>query len=163
MVRLAISGYPNLKISDIELKRPSRSYTIDTLRTLKKESPEDSFYFIIGLDAFLDIESWKEPSSLLELVHFEVVSRPGFQFSQLTRLPFFSRIFDKELEELDLKSKNRLDLQINHFPTLILLQIDPYPISSSEIREKIKKEEFFNNNLLPEAVKSFIMKKRIFT
>ncbi len=163
MVRRAISGYPFLKVSDIEIRRPTPSYSIDTVRALKKESPGDQFYFIIGLDAFLEIESWREPLALLEILHFVVVSRPGFQFRQLTRLPFLSKSSQKELGELDLNLKNRSDLQINSFPTLILLRIEPYPISSSEIREKIKKGEDFDNNLLPESVKSFIIKKKIFS
>lgn len=162
MVRLAIAGYPFLKVSDIEIRRSTPSYSIDTVRALKKESPGGQFYFIIGLDAFLEIESWRESDTLLKILHFVVVSRPGFQFRQLTRLPFLSNYPEKELAELDL-NQNRLEIQINPFPTLTLLRIEPYPISSSEIREKIKKEEDFNNNLLPESVKSFIMKKRIFT
>jgi nicotinate-nucleotide adenylyltransferase len=163
MVRMAIKGYPFLHVSDIEIRRPTPSYSIDTVRALKKGSPGNQFYFIIGLDAFLEIESWREPHVLLEMLHFVVVSRPGFQFRQLTRLPFLSRSSEKELGELDLDLKNRLEMQINPFPTLILLRIEPYPISSSEIREKIKKGEDFDNNLLPESVKSFIMKKKIFS
>ena len=162
LVKLAISGYSFFKVSDVEIKQTTRSYTIETIKKLKDSSPGVEYHFIIGLDAFLEIESWKEPVTLLESVHFVVVSRPGFQFIQLGRLPFFSKISPVDLGEIDHNMKKRLDLQLNHFPSLTLLQVEPYPISSSEIREKIKRGEDLDNNLLPESVKSLIMKKRIF-
>lgn len=162
MVRLAIEPYPHLKVSDIEIRRPDRSYTIDTVRALKRKSPDESYFFIIGLDAFMELESWKEPLALLESVHFVVVSRPGYHFIQLSSLPYFAQTPPKHLAKLDSKEIDRLELKSNAFPGPTLLVIEPYPISSSEIREKLRSGKDFDNKLLPEPVKSFIMKKRIF-
>ncbi|MBM3243930.1 MAG: nicotinate (nicotinamide) nucleotide adenylyltransferase, partial [Candidatus Omnitrophica bacterium] len=50
MVKLAIKGNKKFIVSDIEIKRAGRSYTVDTVRELKKRSPKDEFYFIIGSD-----------------------------------------------------------------------------------------------------------------
>jgi nicotinate-nucleotide adenylyltransferase len=163
MVRLAILGHPQLKASNIEIVRGNRSYTIDTVKALKESSPETRFYFIIGLDAFLELESWKEPELLLKLVHFVVVSRPGFQFIQLSSLPYFAQIPTHALSELDREQTRELEVEISPFSSLTLLVVKPYPISSSEIREKLRSGIDFGNNLLPEPVKSFIMKKRIFS
>ena len=73
MVEMAISDYPFFKISDFEIKRAEKSYSIDTVRALKKNHPSNEFFFIIGLDAFMEIESWKDSTFLLQTVHFIVV------------------------------------------------------------------------------------------
>ncbi|WP_455378322.1 nicotinate-nicotinamide nucleotide adenylyltransferase, partial [Petrachloros mirabilis] len=55
MVRLAIESDPSLAISDIELRRPGKSFSVDTIRLLQQEyGQETTFSFLIGLDAFLD-------------------------------------------------------------------------------------------------------------
>ncbi len=162
MVEMAISDYPFLKISDFEIKRTEKSYSIDTVRSLKKSHPSTDFFFIIGLDAFMEIESWKDWSILLQAVRFIVVSRPGYPFAHLVRLPFFKGPSVENLARMDNQRINRLDVHLNELPTLILLHIDPRPISSSEIRQTLKLTGRLGNNLLPEQVKSFILKKSIF-
>ena len=55
MVRLAIASDPSLAISDVEIRRPGKSYSIDTIRLLQQEyGAQTQLYFLIGLDAFLD-------------------------------------------------------------------------------------------------------------
>ncbi|MBI1819155.1 MAG: nicotinate (nicotinamide) nucleotide adenylyltransferase [Nitrospirae bacterium] len=157
MVRLAILPYPFFKISDIEIKRVEKSYTIDTIRELTKQSPEDTFFFIIGLDAFMEIESWRSPRELLQSVRFVVVSRPEFQFSRLKQLLFFKECSPEILRKLDQQAHARADLQLDDFAAMTLLHIDPKPISASEIRETLKKGEN-----IPEPVKSFIIKKKLY-
>jgi nicotinate-nucleotide adenylyltransferase len=162
MVRLAISPYSFFKISDIEIKRAEKSYTIDTIRKLTKQSPEDTFFFIIGLDAFMEIESWRNPRELLQSVHFVVVSRPEFQFSRLKQLLFFKECSPEILRKLDQQAHARADLQLDDFAAMTLLHIDPKPISASEIRETLKKRGNVGNNILPEPVKSFIIKRKLY-
>ena len=131
MVRLGISGHPFFKISDIELKRVEKSYSIDTVRAFKKTYPRDEFFFMIGLDAFMDIPSWKESAALLQSVHFIVVSRPGYHFMDLVRLPLFKECPVETLDQLDRHVIDRMKLHLSDFPEMLLLHIDPKPISSS--------------------------------
>ncbi len=76
MVRLAISGYDEFTVSDVELKRPGPSYTIDTVRHFKSVYPEDAdFHLIIGLDAILEIDTWKSYRDIFRLIPFIVMMR----------------------------------------------------------------------------------------
>ena len=85
MVALAVAGRPGWRVSDLELREPSRSYTSTTLRRLHGDGyrPEELF-FLIGADAFSDIASWHEFPAILDDAHFGVVSRPGTSTAHLT-------------------------------------------------------------------------------
>ncbi len=69
MVQLAISDNPYFSCSDIELKRSGKSYSVDTIRHFK-EIHHGPLFFIMGRDAFLEIETWKEFKTLFSLCHF---------------------------------------------------------------------------------------------
>ncbi len=78
MVQLAISGNHAFQASDIELKRPGRSYSIDTIRHfhgLSEDSPE--LFFIMGMDAFREIRTWKDYPAFFSTCNFIVMARPG--------------------------------------------------------------------------------------
>lgn len=78
MVRLAVEDNPRFKVSDVEISRSGVSYSIDTVRFFRSQmASTDSLYFIMGLDAFRFIDSWKDFSKLFELTSFLVTSRPG--------------------------------------------------------------------------------------
>ncbi|HXF75168.1 MAG TPA: nicotinate-nucleotide adenylyltransferase, partial [Methylomirabilota bacterium] len=71
MVRLAVAGNDRFAVSTIEIKRAGVSYSIDTLRAFNaKKRRGDSLYFIIGLDAFREIGTWKDFRELFSLCHF---------------------------------------------------------------------------------------------
>ena len=77
MLNLAIEDTDGLSVSDVELKRSGPSYTIDTVNHFKRALPEESeIYLIIGLDAFLEINSWKSYEALLVQVPIIVINRP---------------------------------------------------------------------------------------
>ena len=76
MINLSLSPYPDFVISDVELKRPGPSYTIDTVRHFKSAPGEDAtHYLILGSDAFLEIDTWKSYADLFLMVPFIVVMR----------------------------------------------------------------------------------------
>lgn len=77
MVEVAIADNPHFTVSDIENRRSGKSYSVHTLEALRRERPTDEFYFIIGMDSFRDIASWKEYGRLFELAHVVVATRPG--------------------------------------------------------------------------------------
>ena len=77
MINLALEDTTGLSVSDIELKRSGPSYTIDTVTHFKRALPEKSqIYLVMGLDAFLEIDSWKSYEALLVQVPIIVINRP---------------------------------------------------------------------------------------
>lgn len=67
MVELAIEGFPTFAASRLELERPGKSYTVDTLRHLRQVHPEVQFYLIIGADNVAPFSTWHNPKGILEL------------------------------------------------------------------------------------------------
>jgi len=83
MVKLAISGNPHFSVSDIEIKRGGRSYTIDTIKEFKKIYSSEELHFIIGSDLFKYLNEWKDLREITTLVKFIVATRPGFSLENL--------------------------------------------------------------------------------
>ncbi len=77
MVELAVDGEPGLMPSDVEIRREGPSYTIDTVTHFQREfAGVAEVFLIVGLDAFLEIDTWKSFRELLALVPVIVISRP---------------------------------------------------------------------------------------
>jgi len=77
MLDLAVRGRADFFVSTLEGRRPPPSYSIDTVRELRRQlAPETELFFLVGLDAFLELPQWKAGNTLLDLVHFVVVTRP---------------------------------------------------------------------------------------
>jgi len=79
MVELACQDEPGLVTSRIEQEN-QRSFSILTIERIKRERPGDTFYFLIGADAFAEIKTWRRWSEVIAEVEFLVVSRPGHQY-----------------------------------------------------------------------------------
>ncbi len=77
MVEIAVKDQANFEISDIEYCRPDISYTIDTLRELKKKYPGDELHLIVGADSVSEISSWREPEEIFKLAKVLAAGRPG--------------------------------------------------------------------------------------
>ena len=77
MVILAIKGNPFFRISDYEVKKAGKSYSIDTLRYFRKKMKGLKLYFIVGNDAYEGLSQWKDIDEILKIAHFVVVNRPG--------------------------------------------------------------------------------------
>ncbi|HSA05774.1 MAG TPA: nicotinate (nicotinamide) nucleotide adenylyltransferase [Candidatus Gastranaerophilales bacterium] len=79
MVKLSVCDNPNFEVSDIEFQIPGKSYTVNTIKALYSKYPdiEGKINFIIGADAFLNIETWHKPDELIELVNFIILARQG--------------------------------------------------------------------------------------
>jgi len=116
MVELAIEPHPKLEISDIEGKREGRSYTLDTIREIKKlyGLSSDELYLIIGADGFLRFSEWKEPDSILSESRVCVLKRNDINID----------LYDEEFLE---KAE--------------LLDNDFHYDSSSSLRERLKQNK----------------------
>jgi nicotinate-nucleotide adenylyltransferase len=143
MLKLATQKYPVFAVSDLELKRGGKSYTVDTLRELREEfGPEVEFVLIIGSDNLLEIAEWREIETLTELCRFIVVTRPGYPLERL------------EDENARWAGKILKPDRSN----IIELSVD---ISSSEIREKVRRKEDIRK-LVPGEVADYIRRKRLY-
>lgn len=162
MTRLALLDHPDFKLSDIEAKRPGKSYSIQTLSELKSLHPSDSFFFIIGMDAFHDIPTWKEAERLLTLTHFVVVSRPGHPFSHTPDFGPLRGIDRAELTALDRGEKDLYTFAVSPETALHFMRTTPIPISASAIRKEIAANKKAKN-FLPAPVESYIIKKNLYT
>jgi nicotinate-nucleotide adenylyltransferase len=157
MVRLAIAPFPYFQLSDIETRREAKSYTIDTVRTLKDTYPPDTqLVFIIGLDAFLALPSWREPERLLENCDFAVVSRAASQFKSLEKLPILGISDTDSLARLDAGQLEKYAFRLKSGRWLWALSIPPCNVSSQEVRKRLKARQSIEN-LLPIAVESYIL------
>lgn len=85
MLEIAIDDNPNFEISDIEIKRGGVSYTIDTIRTIKKQYniSSNKISYLIGSDSLLNFHNWKDPEKILEECQIIVAIRPGFRPSDI--------------------------------------------------------------------------------
>jgi nicotinate-nucleotide adenylyltransferase len=161
MVRLAIASDPAFAISDVEIRRPGKSYSIDTIRQLQQEyGPHTQLFFLIGLDAFLDFPSWRDPRTLLELCSFVVLSRPGLSFRSLSTVSLLPPIPYPSLADLDAGRTFRIEAQIGG-QRLICLKQPPCPISASDIRARIR-QGLPVANLLPPLVESYILRHHLY-
>lgn len=142
MTKLAIESNVNFEISDIEIKKESVSYTIDTVRELKELiHAEDKLYFITGADAILLIDTWKDYKELFELVTFIGATRPGISVEEL----------QSKIDEV--KQKHGVGIEITKVPALA--------ISSTDIRRRVEEGESIKY-LLPESVESYIKENGIY-
>jgi nicotinate-nucleotide adenylyltransferase len=78
LIKSAIKNNKHLEASDIELKLPLPSYTIDTLTYLKNTQPKHDYFLVMGSDNFLNISKWKSSDLLLKDYKFLIYQRPGF-------------------------------------------------------------------------------------
>ena len=78
MTRIAAQASPLLEVQDLEGRREGLSYSIETLREFHRQfSPGLELFFVLGMDAFLEVRTWKEYDRLFDYAHFVVIKRPG--------------------------------------------------------------------------------------
>jgi nicotinate-nucleotide adenylyltransferase len=129
MIALASQDDPALVPSSFELVRPAPSYTIDTLRALRSRRPGDRFYFLLGMDSFLEIDTWKEADRLLDECHLIVVNRGRVTVPlEPEALPAAAR---------GRVSRGTADVE-SDAGRVHVLDLETYAVSSSEIREQAR-------------------------
>jgi nicotinate-nucleotide adenylyltransferase len=83
MLKMATAGNKNLLVSNIEIKRKGRSYTIDTIKELSRLYKNEELYFIIGSDLLSYLDEWKDLSQITKMVRFIVARRPGYALEDI--------------------------------------------------------------------------------
>ena len=155
MTRIAIEGTPYFDFSDMEVRRGGFSYSVDTVEEVKKKEPGDEIYFILGVDAFFEIDSWKDYRRFLSLCNFIIVTRPGYEKGALTEsLPLEVRgdfCYDAE--------KGCYGHSSGH--CLNFLEVTLLDISSTEIRKRLKAGRSVKY-LLPQRVEEYIKNNKLY-
>lgn len=149
MARLAVEGSSLLAVLDLEGRRKGLSYSIETLKEFRRLYPSNlELFFILGTDAFLEIETWKDYRHLFDYAHFVVIQRPGTPADK-TEIHLYSLgiAFAKEKEGRYLgPSGNRV----------FFLETTQMDVSSTEIREKAGAGKSIRY-LVPESVRCYIV------
>jgi nicotinate-nucleotide adenylyltransferase len=161
MVRLAIDSDPSLAISDVEIRRPGKSYSVDTIRLLQQEhGAQTQLFFLIGLDAFLEFPSWRDPLTVLQLCSFVVLSRPGLSFRALSTVSLLPTIPSSSLADLDAGRISRFEVPLGK-QNFTCLRLPPCTVSASDIRARIR-QGLPVANLLPPLVESYILRHHLY-
>jgi len=135
MTILATKDNPHFEVSRIELDRPGRSYTIETVKELMRQYGVSEIHWIVGADAILEMLSWKSINELLEICNFVGINRPGYDISRADE-----RILKK----------------------VTSLNVTNIDISSSEIRLRIK-QGLSIRYLVPTEVEDYIYKNGLYS
>ena len=141
MVSSAFKSSDNVVIDNREIKKKDPSYAISTLRELIEENPEHSLVWIMGSDAFAEIDSWYQWQDFIKMINIIVMVRPNHEIpieSEAYKLLQKSHTVDKD----SLTSGNG---------KILLLKIRPIEISSTDIRNKIIKGSDVSEFLLEEV------------
>ena len=141
---------------------PSRpSYSLDTVRRMKKSlRPSDQLYFLIGIDAFLDIAKWYKPQELLRECEFIVASRPGYSLADVGKaLPAALRPGRATFDVLrELEASGTLSVR---GATIHLLDDVKVDVSATQIRRAAAGKRSFKR-LVPAAVEEYIKKTGLY-
>ena len=136
MTQLAIKGHDAFTISPIEIDRKGISYTLDTLKSLKRSATSAELYLMIGGDSLYDFMKWNRPLEIVELSPLIVYHRDAQRSSpSAIETHYPGRIF-------------HASGQLLH-------------ISSTSIRQKIKEGSSIRY-LVPEQIRSYIHKNKLY-
>jgi len=157
MVELAVRAYPCLAASPLEIEAQERSYSIITLNKVKAIYPDAWIFFILGVDTFLEIETWKSYREVLEQCGFIVISRPGFDLAAARNAlpPEYEKSFHDLAEAEDVGEDILTQFRI------FLLSIPALDISSTEIRRRVRRGQSIYG-LVPESVEEYIHRKNLY-
>jgi len=146
MLKLAIDSGPYFAIDDRELKLHKPSFTIETLQSLREESPNAALCLIVGIDAFCRFNEWHKWQMIPELAHLIIASRP--KAPKLEQKELLSLISERKIERASqLKDKKA--------GFIYCVDINPLPIAATTIREMIKSNQDASK-FVPKAIWQYI-------
>jgi nicotinate-nucleotide adenylyltransferase len=152
MLKIAIRGNAHLRLSELEIKRGGVSYSIDTVETFEKKY--DEIYFILGVDAFLEIGTWRRYDELFSHAHFIIMLRPmeGGQ-ADFEVLPEAVR---RDARRIDASTLEHVSGR-----RIYLKRVTQLDISSTRIREASRQGKSIKY-LVPDKVERFIDQRGLY-
>ncbi len=156
LVKLGLADYlDEVSVESYEIERGGVSYSIDTIKSLKDENPEDALYLIIGLDQFKTFDSWKDFSKIFELANVVVTSRPGY-------------FFPLSVEEFPEGLREHIDVfdgymaMLKNGGQINFVRLDDHDMSSSDIRKRARLNQSINR-YVPLEVETYISENKLYT
>ena len=156
MVALACGGHPGFipSLAEAPLSgAPHVFYTIETVRKFRREHPDAHLYFIVGADQFLEIPTWKNYDTLLDLCDFIIASRPGFRLDALRLV-----IPPEKLGRAAAQSPQKIVLRKS---TVYLLTTVASHVSSTEVRVRRERGQSIHG-LVPARVEEYILGQALY-
>ena len=155
MLSLALEDIPYFQASDLEYRRPGRSYSIETFKHLSQSLGDAARFFILGLDSFLDISTWKDYHELFKHTAFVIMNRPGFDAEGLDD-------FIRETISPDYRYNGNEDAYTHPvLQSIYYCETTLMDISSTRIRDLVARDRSIRF-LLPESVRKFIQGKGLY-
>lgn len=156
MVQAATRGEARFVVDDREIHRDGLSYMVETLVSLRQElGQEKSLGLILGLDAFVELESWHRWQELIELAHLLVMTRPGYSSEAIQSEGLKQLLKDHQIDDREGCSKQPAGC-------VLFCQVVEINISSTEIR-RILQSGGDVSSLLPGPVLDVINQQQIYT
>lgn len=128
-------------------------YTVDTVRRFRREHPDDHIYFIVGADQFLELPTWKNYETLLDLSDFIIASRPGFRIDALRLV-----VPPEKLARRTTTDGNKIVLRKS---AIHLLTTVNSHVSSTEVRERLQENKNIHS-LVPPRVEEYILGQALY-
>jgi nicotinate-nucleotide adenylyltransferase len=155
-LRAAVAGNPRFEVDALEIERGGASYTVETLRSISDSIAPERPVFVIGHDAFVELDSWREPELLFELAHFAVMTRPPVTTGVLADwLPKSVR------DDIDLAADGSSGRHRETGTWVRLLTIPGLDVSASDIRARLRDGRSVRY-LLPEPVRAAVEQSGVF-
>jgi len=152
MLRLAVQSHSKFVVDERELRRTSASYTVETLQSLRQETPNASLCLIMGTDTYLDVPTWHRWQEILTIANIIVVHRPGNSLPE-------SGLMINLLRQHSLEKGGALTSYL--FGRITLQTITALEITATDIRDKIK-QRLYPDYLLPQPVNQYIKENKIY-
>lgn len=158
MLALALEGQPGFVIDDREVKRSGASYMVDTIKSLMSDFPGEKFCLIIGMDAFVKLDTWKDWEEITELVSLVITQRPRLEAEYIPGPDLIQYMNDKRTDDKELFVSSDNDSEQVHCFFCPVTQLD---ISATNIRELVREGNRIDY-LMPEKVANYIQEKNLY-
>jgi len=163
MTRLAITGNPEFILSDVELKRPGLSYTIDTVKHVKKSlNTNVTIFLVMGVDAFIEIDTWKSFKQLFQMLPMIIMTRPlpdgrphSLEWENMTAF-----IQEKISSAYQFSAKDGC-YRHDRYQPVYRFNISMLDISGTKIRKQVQQGQSIRF-LVPESVEKYIYERGIY-
>jgi nicotinate-nucleotide adenylyltransferase len=167
MVSLATVFTPYFAVSPLELQREGTSYSVETVREFRKTAgPDARLYFVVGVDAFLEMSTWREAEELLALTRVIVAARPGWRLDEVERLlaPDQRRLLgEPTFRYLKVGEVDPDQVERDIAPRQVLLvEVVSLDIASREIR-RLAEAGRSVRHLVPDTVAAYMAKNRLYS
>ncbi len=141
MCRLTFADVPQVTVSDAEILREGKSYTVDTLSEIRSNHPDDDLFLIVGADSFMQLPLWHKAEEIFSLATVLTIARGEFDYSEL--------------------SVQKQTLELKFGARAFVVKEPVVQVSSTQIRKLISTGKHFSH-LLSEGVSEYILESGLY-